>query len=230
MTLPAGVELVDAPDRTAKYATQQLSVLLHGERIGEVWTIGNGRDGWFAGEYVGKGINRFLRRDVGGYGKFSTPEAAVVGWLAAREAAAAKRAKEKAEEADRRKRGIIHVERPPLPWHEKRDARAWCNAPPGRHWAARVSDVGEGDRHRICKVCAGIATANARKTWENDPVGMLALWTPYESNRRLPIASQLLALAQLAAEHPERFRELADAELAMALLMQAPPPPKKARR
>ena len=217
--LPPGVLLVTDESRPVSAASPAY-VMVEGRNVGYVMPRPN--DTWSAG-FDGRGVHSAL------YGH-PTPEAAAVALLDLLAAEEAEQARLRAEAADRKARGIIHVRRTPLPWHGDDDTRSWCNRPRGARWADSIDEVPVEDRHLVCKVCGDQVKVFGRLRWEDNPVQMLGLWTPWDSRHRVRLNAQLLALAQLAGEYPDRFRDLADAELAMAYLVQPPPKPKKRPR
>lgn len=117
------------------------------------------------------------------------------------------------EHRRRRQAGVIHIDRPALPWHTTRDRVTLCGRPKVNHRVATAGDIADADKARTCGQCKQIVPYY--RPWEDDPAALLRSWLD-DSNRerRDRLRSQLVALALTATTHPDTY----ETELAMLAL------------
>ena len=91
-------------------------------------------------------------------------------------------------------------------------ARTWSRA---RYSAPKYPPVPDG----LCSVCYERLGTYGFERWQADPVKVLHIDTVVVDRRgRDALRTELLALASLAAEYPDRFRELLEGESVMQAL------------
>lgn len=109
----------------------------------------------------------------------------------------------------RNQKGVLHIRRPPLPWHRSQDGVSLC----GRSKAKLVDRIPDGgeDLDRICRTCKDLA--RYRRQWEDDPLDVLHSWIEDgNKDRRAAAIDQLRAVGFLAQENLDRFWDLVDGE------------------
>lgn len=200
------------------------SVLVDGVEVAQVWPslhYGLGPRSWYC-------ENRDLRRrSCRGHG--ATPDAAARDFLGNVARLEAHEARMREEAADRRKRGVIHVGRPPLPWHTDADFTTWCGHRRTAQAVATIAEVADGDRHRVCQTCD--APAKHHLSWDLDPIGTLRVWLlDTNTRRRMRLLSQLRVAARMIDADLDGFRAEVELEDGLGALLAEPARPKVTHR